>query len=69
MEIGKEYAVKSRRKGNFSGRLKSADDTWATFEITSGKTEAMLSYNEAFPGDEVTVRRAWFEFKELQKAA
>lgn len=34
---GHTYRVDSSRKGKFTGMLVIADETWATFEITSGK--------------------------------
>lgn len=63
--IGKIYAIDSRRKGKFTGRLLSADETWATFEITHGRANAMLPDNVREKGEEVTVRRAWCTFIEV----
>lgn len=59
------YQVASARKGKFTGILVSQDDTWATFEITKGRAEAMLPYNVRQKGEEVTVRRAWCVFAEV----
>lgn len=61
---GHTYRVASSRKGKFTGVLVIADETWATFEITSGKAEAILPYNERNVGEEVTVRRQWCTFTE-----
>jgi hypothetical protein len=63
--VGRTYHVASRRKGKFTGKLVSQDDTWATLEITSGKAGAMLPYNEREVGEEVTVRREWCTFTEV----
>ena len=65
MTPGKTYHVSSRRKGKFTGKLLSADDTWATFEITAGRADAMLDYNAREKGEEVTVRREWCTFTEV----
>ena len=61
---GHVYLVNSSRKGTFVGMLVSADETWATFEITAGKAKAMLAYNEREKGEEVTVRRSFCSFTE-----
>jgi hypothetical protein len=62
---GNTYKINSSRKGKFTGKLVSADDTWATFEITEGRASAMLDYNVREKGEEVTVRRAWCTFTEV----
>lgn len=59
---GHRYLINSQRKGTFVGELVSADDTWATFRVTAGKAKAMLAYNEAEKGEEVTVRRSLCAF-------
>lgn len=66
---GHRYLITSQRKGTFVGELVCADDTWATFTVTAGKAKAMLAYNEADKGEEVTVRRAWCVFTEQPAAA
>lgn len=65
LTVGNAYRVASTRKGKFTGKLISADSTWATLEITKGKAGAMLPYNEREKGEEVTVRRAWCAFTEV----
>lgn len=65
MTPGHVYRVASTRKGKFTGKLVHQDDTWATFEITSGKADAMLAYNVREKGEEVTVRREWCTFTEV----
>lgn len=62
LENGATYAVASQRKGNFTGRLVSHCDTWATLEITQGKAGAILDCNEREKGEEVTVRRSFTSF-------
>ncbi len=64
LQNGSVYTIVSSRKGKFAGRLIRHDDTWATFQITSGKAGAMLEYNERFEGEEVTVRRSLCTFTE-----
>lgn len=64
LQAGKTYLVNSDRKGTFAGKYLSGDDTWATFEITSGKAKAMLKYNEREKGEEVTVRKSFCKFTE-----
>jgi hypothetical protein len=49
--------------------LTHADDTWATFEITEGKADAMLPYNVREKGEEVTVRRKWCAFTPVEGGA
>lgn len=66
---GRRYLINSQRKGTFMGELVIADDTWATFRITAGKAKAMLDYNEAETGEEVTVRRSHCTFTEQPTAA
>lgn len=58
LQNGATYKVKSQRKGSFTGLLIHHDETWATIEITDGKAQAMLAYNERSMGEEVTVRRS-----------
>lgn len=66
LTVGNTYRVASTRKGKFTGKLISADDTWATLEITKGKADAMLPYNVREKGEEVTVRRVFCVFAEVQ---
>lgn len=68
LTVGECYAVSSQRKGNFSMRLTSIDDTWATGVIVSGHASAMLAYNERENGEEVTVRREFCRFTPYAKA-
>lgn len=65
LTLGKTYKVNSQRKGKFTMRLTSFDDTWATGEITDGKAGAMLAHNEREKGEEITVRRSLCGFKEV----
>lgn len=65
LQNGATYKVKSSRKGKFTGLLVSHDDTWATIEITDGKAQAMLAYNERSIGEEVTVRRSFCSFEQM----
>lgn len=65
IEIGKTYKVVSQRKGTFTMRATSVDETWATGVITTGKAGAMLNYNERETGEEVTVRRSLCAFTEV----
>lgn len=60
--VGNAYKVASSRKGKFTMRVTSVDDTWATGIVVDGKAGAMLSYNERDKGEEVTVRREFCAF-------
>lgn len=62
---GNTYIVRHMRKGTFTGRLIYHDEDWARFEIVAGRTKAMLAYNEAGVGEEVTVRRSLCRFDEV----
>lgn len=64
MKIGATYLINSSRKGTFAGKLVHFDDTWVAFNITACKASAMLEYNEAHKGEEVTVRRSFCTFTE-----
>ncbi len=68
LQVGKTYRVNSSRKGVFVGRMLGFDDTWASILITEGKAKAMLEYNERNEGEEVTVRRSFCTFTELEAA-
>lgn len=68
LQNGATYKVKSSRNGKFIGLLVSHDDTWATIEITDGKAQAMLAYNQRSIGEEVTVRREWCSFEFMEKS-
>ena len=59
------YQGNSSRKGKFTGLLVAHDYTWATIEITDGKAQAMLAYNERSIGEEVTVRRLLCSFEQM----
>lgn len=65
LQNGATYKVNSSRKGKFTGLLVAHDDTWATIEITDGKAQAMLAYNERSIGEEVTVRRLLCSFEQM----
>jgi hypothetical protein len=65
LEIGKAYAVTSQRKGSFNMKLTHQDETWATGIITKGKAKAIMAYNEAEEGEEVTVRKSFTTFVTL----
>lgn len=62
LENGCIYEVRGQRKCSFTGLLIQHCDTWATIEITCGKAQAMLAYNERSIGEEVTVRRSLATF-------
>lgn len=68
LQNGAIYKVNSSRKGKFTGLLVAHDDTWATIEITDGKAQAMLAYNQRAIGEEVTVRREWCSFELIGQA-
>lgn len=65
IEVGKQYVINSSRKGVFNGKLIHQNDEWATFEITSCKANAMMEYNVKYEGEQVTVRKSFCTFNEL----
>ena len=56
LEIGKEYEVRHSRKGTFSIKVTALNDEWITGKITKGIAEAIMSYNVAYEGEEITIR-------------
>jgi uncharacterized protein (UPF0179 family) len=68
LQVGETYQVNHTRKGTFTATLKSADDTWATLEVKTGKAKAMCRYNVAEAGEEVTVRLSHCKFTEKSLA-
>ena len=63
---GKLYRVSHRRKGVFKLMVTGQDETWVTGIITSGKAGALLKYNEACPGEEITVRKCFCTFSSVK---
>lgn len=57
-EIGSIYNIVHSRKGNFEAKVLGQDSEWMTVEVTHGKAKAMMSYNVAEVGDEVTIRKS-----------
>ncbi len=53
----KRYRIKHSRKGTFEILVTDQNAEWLTGQITTGKANAMLSYNRKCPGDEITVRK------------
>lgn len=68
LQIGKEYLVNHSRKGTFAARVKAVDDIWATLDVTAGTAKAMMDYNDADAGEEVTVRLSHCQFTEQPAA-
>jgi hypothetical protein len=62
LNVGEVYDIAHARKGSFKGRLLSADDEWATFEITQGNAKTMLKKNEKEKGEEITLRISFCSF-------
>lgn len=64
VEVGKTYEIRHSRKGTFTGRVIQADpdSEWVTLVVTGGIANAVMSYNVAYEGDEVTVRRCHSHF-------
>lgn len=61
LEAGKTYLVTCQRKGTFAMRVKSQCDTWTNGVVVGGKTTAMLDYNVAHVGDDITCRTAFIQ--------
>lgn len=57
IEVGKTYTINHSRKGTFVAKVIShADPEWATVEIISGMARAMIAYNVATEGEQITIR-------------
>ena len=65
---GSTYLVNHCRKGSFQLAVNSQDDEWIHGVIAEGQAGAMMSYNEKFEGDEITVRKSLLTSAELVKA-
>ena len=68
LKIGKEYLITHNRKGKFQAVVKGFNSEWVTIEVTKGKAGAALEYNERFAGEEMTVRKGFCRFSEIQTA-
>lgn len=64
VEVGKTYAVDHQRKGKFVLQVTDRDDEFVTGIVVEGKAKAMLRYNEADVGEEVTVRESFGKWTE-----
>lgn len=62
--VGKIYDVVSSRKGNFRIMVTEHSEEWVTGTIIKGKAKAILAYNEAYKGEEITLRRSLTAFYE-----
>ena len=56
MEIGKTYKIKHSRKGTFIAKAIGTDGEWVAVEIVSGVARAMMQYNAAVAGEQITLR-------------
>jgi hypothetical protein len=56
IEVGKVYEVSHSRKGEFQMRVVSVSGEWVEGVVTNGRANAMLSYNEKYAGDAVSLR-------------
>lgn len=65
IEAGKTYLVDHSRKGRFAAQVIRFDETWADLLVTSGRAGAMMRYNEAGPGEKITVRISHCSFSRL----
>lgn len=67
LQKDKHYKIQHQRKGTFYGRCVDPGDggEWATFEVTHGVANAVLSYNVRHQGDDVTVRKSFSVFSEM----
>lgn len=66
LEIGKVYKCDHCRKGTFGFKVTAIDDEWVTGIVASGKANALYSYNVAYKGDELTVRKSFCNFTLLE---
>lgn len=65
LEVGSTYNFNCARKGKFEAKVVDQDSEWVTVEVTDGKTKAMMRYNVAEVGDEVTLRKSFVISAEL----
>lgn len=66
METGKTYTVRHTRKGKFTLKVTDQNDVWISGTIVSGETNALLDYNRAYEGEEITIRKSFCSFKEIE---
>lgn len=66
--VGGTYRVNHSRKGAFTAKVLSVDETWADLLITDGKAAAMLDCNVVEVGEKVTVRLTHCRFAPLVAA-
>jgi len=55
-EIGREYALKVKHRGNFNGKVTAIRDGWIECVITKGKTWASSVYKARRVGDSVSFK-------------
>ena len=56
MGPGKTYKINHARKGRFTVKTIEIDGEWITVEIVSGVANAMMEYNVAKSGEQITLR-------------
>lgn len=69
IEVGKTYNVNHSRKGKFTLQVTSVGDEWIDGIIVAGMAKAIMSYNEVYKGEKITVRRSLCTFTPVEKAA
>jgi len=55
-EVGKEYSIKDKRKGDFRARIDKVEGEWVYATVTVGVAQAMSENNWAGPGEPVILR-------------
>jgi len=66
IEIGKKYKIDSQRKGKFIIKVTNISDDFVDGIICGGKATALLSYNERELGENVSLRKQWTAFTEVE---
>lgn len=69
--VGKEYQVSRIIKGTFSAFhavVKDVDMDWVTLEITKGVARGKHEYNDRAEGQQITVEKGYYSFREIPAA-
>jgi len=62
LKIGNIYNVSHSRKGKFQMRVDAIGDDFVSGVIVSGKAGALMEYNVAYIGDNISVRKSLATF-------
>ena len=65
-EVGKTYEVNHARKGEFVLAITAVNDEWITGNLIEGEPRYLLDCNKRIKGEELTIRRSFCNFKNLE---